>query len=341
MTQSYSQEPPRGGTSSPSIDPDGGRQPAVGMPKAHDSFRHQGFLFRGDDAFLAGTVPFIHRALQAEQPVMVAVTSTHLKLLRSTIGTDAGQVHYLDMAKVGGNPAQIIPAWRDFIQDHGAEGQPMCGVAEPIGPGRRPAEVRECQLHEALLNFAIEPHTPLWLLCTYDVETLAPDIITEAHRTHPVMVENQDHQPSTLYSGWHHVETVFETDLPTFAGAAAHQAFGRENLQALREDVSSHALRAGVSPARASDLALAVYEVAVNSVKHGSVERVLRIWVEPGTLVCEIHDHGHVTDPMVGRMRPARDDEKGRGLWIANHLCDLVQLRSGPGGTTVRIHTWL
>jgi anti-sigma regulatory factor (Ser/Thr protein kinase) len=340
MTQ-LSLDPPRVGASPASTQPGSGRQPAVGVLKAHNYFRHEAFLFRGEDEFLAGTVPFIRDALRAGQTVMVAVISTHLRLLRSAMGSDAGLVHYLDMAKIGHNPARIIPAWRDFVAEHAAEGQPVCGIGEPIWASRRPAEVNECQLHEALLNFAIEPHTPVRLLCPYDVEALTPDIITEAQRTHPVMLESQDHQRSTLYSGWRHVETLFETALPTFEGVASHRAFGRQDLRALREDVTNHALRADLSPARSADLGLGVYEVAANSVKHGSVERVLRVWAEPDSLVCEIHDHGRITDPMIGRTRPARDHEKGRGLWIANHLCDLVQLRSGPGGTTVRVHTWL
>jgi hypothetical protein len=29
------------------------------------------------------------------------------------------------------------------------------------------------------------------------------------------------------------------------------------------------------------------------------------------------------------------------GLYLVQQLCDLVQLRTGPGGTTVRVSTWL
>jgi hypothetical protein len=28
----------------------------------------------------------------------------------------------------------------------------------------------------------------------------------------------------------------------------------------------------------------------------------------------------------------------GYGLWIANQMCELVQIRSGDGGTVVRLH---
>ena len=40
--------------------------------KPHDSYRHEALLYRGDDEFVAGTVPFIREGLQAGQPVMVA-----------------------------------------------------------------------------------------------------------------------------------------------------------------------------------------------------------------------------------------------------------------------------
>jgi hypothetical protein len=32
------------------------------------------------------------------------------------------------------------------------------------------------------------------------------------------------------------------------------------------------------------------------------------------------------------------DAYSGRGIWIANQLCELVQIRSAPPGTVVRVH---
>src|SRR5262245_33215820 len=55
---------------------------------------------------------------------------------------------------------------------------------------------------------------------------------------------------------------------------------------------------------------------------------------------CDIWDTGHLHDPLVGRRRPVPDQLGGLGLWIANHLCDLVQLRSSPDGTQVRFHMY-
>ena len=53
-------------------------------------------------------------------------------------------------------------------------------------------------------------------------------------------------------------------------------------------------------------------------------------------VVCEVGDAGTISDPLVGRLRPSLDKQGGRGLWIANHFCDLLQIRSSRAGTRVR-----
>ncbi len=39
----------------------------------------------------------------------------------------------------------------------------------------------------------------------------------------------------------------------------------------------------------------------------------------------------------MGRERPRAEQAGGRGLWITNQLCDLVQIRSSELGTEVRM----
>ena len=58
-------------------------------------------------------------------------------------------------------------------------------------------------------------------------------------------------------------------------------------------------------------------------------------------MLVEVADEGHIADPLAGRDRPPPDDLGGRGLYLVNQLCDLVQLRSSPDGSVVRIHMHL
>lgn len=62
------------------------------------------------------------------------------------------------------------------------------------------------------------------------------------------------------------------------------------------------------------------------------------MWHTERGVVCQISDSGHITDPLVGRTRPGPNVPGGRGLWVANLLCDLVQLRSDATGTVIRLH---
>lgn len=80
----------------------------------------------------------------------------------------------------------------------------------------------------------------------------------------------------------------------------------------------------------------AVNEVATNSLLHGGGRGELRVWTDGGWLLCEVCDHGHLTQPMAGRLPPAEDG--GAGLWLANQLTDLVQIHSAAGRTAIRIH---
>lgn len=105
--------------------------------------------------------------------------------------------------------AQFLAGTVPFIQEgvaageHALDGQAVRGIGEPIWSGRRAAELVECQLHEALLNVAVEPDVPLWLLCPYDVQTLPAEVVTEAHRSHEVIVEVEHHRRGALYGGAH------------------------------------------------------------------------------------------------------------------------------------------
>ena len=86
------------------------------------------------------------------------------------------------------------------------------------------------------------------------------------------------------------------------------------------------------------DLVLAVSEVATNSVVHASGGGTLHAWEESGSLMCEVRDDGHLQYPLTGRERPAAGQTSGRGLWLANHVCDLVQMRTSGTGNVVRLH---
>jgi CheY-like chemotaxis protein len=302
------------------------------------AFRHEALLYAGEDEFVGGTVAFIRAGLEAGEPILVVVRARKIDLLRQSLGADATAVEFADMAEVGTNPARIIPAWRDFVATHAGRGRPPRGIAEPIWAERNPDELVECQGHESLLNLAFEG-APAWrLLCPYDTATLPPAVIEEGRRSHPFIVQRGAESRSRVYRGLDAIDDAFTAPLDEPVGKPPELRFRKGLLDAVRRLVARQSAGARLPVGRTEELLIAVDEVATNSLVHGGGEGRLRVWQESDALVCEIRDRGRIGDPMVGRVRPATEEERGRGLWLANQLCDLVQIRSFPTGVVVRLH---
>jgi hypothetical protein len=51
-----------------------------------------------------------------------------------------------------------------------------------------------------------------------------------------------------------------------------------------------------------------------------------------------VSDTGQITDPLARHRVPADEELGGKGLWLVNQVCDLVQARTGRTGTVTRLH---
>jgi hypothetical protein len=333
----------RGRTTSPKRShPSGSVRPAHESPRVrpHASYKHEAVFYRGHRQFLSMTVPFVREGLELDQPVMVAVIEPRLELLRRALGHDAESVRFVDMGQLGANPAQIIPCWRRFVDENAPFKHPMRGIGEPIWAGRTPEELRECQLHEALLNLAVDPDTPMWLSCPYDADALDEELVAEAQRSHPALVDDVGYRGSTTYGGLHHVNQIFSAPLIEPSGSTSRLVFEKGTVRRVSAFVIGQARGSGLESTRIESLATAVTAIAVSSVESGAGPGVVRAWRDDRAFVCEVTDSGHFDDPLIGRVEPS-DDAAGRAVWLANELCDLTQLRSAPDGRVFRVLNWL
>jgi anti-sigma regulatory factor (Ser/Thr protein kinase) len=298
-----------------------------------DEFRHECLLYDGQDEYLAGTVPFARAAIAAGAPLLIAVGDQKWRLIEDALGDEAARAGFVDMAALGRNPGRVISAWHDFVDGH--EGDYVWGIGEPVWPGRSADELLECEHHEALLNLAFSGGAAWRLLCPYDASALDDEVLAGAERTHPHVFDAAGDHESETYIAPTAGNGLHRGSLPPPPAPAELLNFGE--LAEVRGFVADRAGPMGVEGERAVDLVIAVNELATNSIRHGGGEGTVAVWQEPDSLVCEVRDRGRIESALTGRRRPGAEQLSGRGLWIVNELCDLVQIRSGDDGTVARV----
>jgi anti-sigma regulatory factor (Ser/Thr protein kinase)/putative methionine-R-sulfoxide reductase with GAF domain len=106
-----------------------------------------------------------------------------------------------------------------------------------------------------------------------------------------------------------------------------------ESLSSMRRSLGAWLAASGANEDEAYDVLLAVGEAAANAVEHayGPVE-------EEFELTAEARDGDvHVTVADEGHWRPARGENRGRGILVMREVMDQVDVESGEGGTVVRM----
>jgi anti-sigma regulatory factor (Ser/Thr protein kinase) len=300
-------------------------------------FEHCALFYRDPEEYMAGMRDFIEAGLARGERVLVSVPGAKLEAMRAMLDGAADRVEFWNMSAAGRNPGRIIPAVRDwFARGEGTRGR---FVGEPIWPGRSTSEVVEATRHEALINLAFAG-MPATILCAYDVAGLDQAVLGDAERTHPSLLRCGDQSASSNYTDPLVLWQARQWPLRAPTRARGPYPVG-PSLSEIRELTADRLREAGLDEERVGDVVLAVDEAATNALVHGSGEPELRIWHEHDRIVCEIADHGTLEEPLAGRLRPPPEQPSGRGVWLMNQLCDLVELRPTDGGTVVRLHVSL
>lgn len=297
-------------------------------------FRHEALIYRGAGDFVSRAGPIIAGAVDAGEPVLVAIDAAKIELLARHLGRRAGSVTWKDIRGIGGNPARIIPLWRQFVNGHGSPGR-MLGFGEPVWSGRSDAELVEAQRHEELLNLAFRDTEGFTLLCPYDTGSLSAGVVERAHHSHPTVLYPAGKRSSPSCLGLDAIAGPFGVPLPQPGGRPRELTMRGTAVDAVRHLLAEHAVR--LDGERRDDLTAAIAAVATSMARRETGTR-LRVWQEPEDVVAEVSGLVPVADPLAGREWPAPSEGAGRGLWLANQLCDLVQLRSSADQAVVRLH---
>ena len=297
---------------------------------------HTALVYGGVDQFTGAVGTYLGEGVARDERVMAVVPLAKIDRLRDELGADAQRVEFVD-ARDG-----YRPQWNVFraVLDSLAQtpGRRLRVVAEQDLAARSPAEVRDYQRLEAMVNVVFRDH-PLTLLCPYDAHALSTELFDISRQTHSSVMDGTGSRPNEQFADPAAMLRGLAAVHPAPAGSVVLRCDGPADVSAARRFVRDHASRAGIDADMTDDLVLAVTEILTNALTHGLPPRRLHLYDTGDTWVCHVHDSGAGPgDPFVGFAPPAVPSDHGYGLWLARQLCDAVDVEVDATGTHVRLH---
>lgn len=296
-------------------------------------FWHAAMLYHSADELMAEVTGFVAAGVQRGEPVLIMAAGHGLDPLRTRVDGEGHLVTWLDMGQMGVNPGRLMTEISGFAQT--CPGRVVRCVQQAAWPARSPAEMREVIRHEALVNLALA-RSQVRVLCPYG-GWLGGEMISCVERTHPALARSGQWQPNPVFGPATEVPRECETPLSKPPAAAESLSY-QGDIGVVRDFTAIRARQAGLPPDQVRDLVIAVGELAANTLAHTSGPGTLTMWTTRSEVICQVHDSGQITDPLAGRLRPDPVTPGGLGLWVVHQLCDLVEVRTGPHGTTSRVH---
>lgn len=300
------------------------RQPPDGMV-------HEGVPYR-EPALLARELHApVDEALRDGGRVVAVLDGPNRAALESLLGAAASGIEWRDPAEVHRVPAFTVASrWARSIRRDPHPDARTTVIAQHLDlPG---VERGHWIRLDAALNVALEG-LPVTMLCPCPADRDL-DLVRATHAT--LRVDGESLPTGGVRDPVQLLAEYPPPPPPELGPPAAELAVTLDALPAVRRLVAETAPLGGLDPERTADLVLAVNEIATNSVEHGPGKGRLRLWTRDG-LVAEVHDVGRMAVPFPGMVAPPAAGARGRGLWLASELSDVLQVWSDASGTTVRL----
>lgn len=310
---------------------------ATTRPVAPDRLQHAAGFHSSPVHLVRQLVSVTEAAVLRGEPVALALAPQTEQALREALGTPEGAAlrTLSGIGDDGSGQTVALRRARELREITLTEG-PVTVLTEHRADLDGPDGSFWTEL-DAATNVALGG-LPVRLTCFFPEMPLHLSVLDGARRNHALLLVDGELRHNPEHLGPHEVLADRPIGPPELLGAPdLRMRFRAWQLQEVRRAVRRTAEAAGFTDDRVDDVVLAVNEVATNAVEHGDVEGELCLWATSEGLSCEVHDAGALPEPLLGLVAPHPSDPRGRGLWIARQICDLLHVWTDPGGTHVRV----
>lgn len=310
-----------------------------GAAAGHDGYFHELALYGSDSELLDVTIPFIEDGLAAGEPTLVGLGERNTALVRAALA-DSAPVTFLAGERQYDRPARTIATFRLLVAEQLAGGAPQVRVVGDVPHPGTGGDWHRWGRYEAVVTSALAD-LPLWGLCPYDTRITPDHVLDDVVRLHPRV---------TTPAGLHEANDGYRHPAEHWAWPAAVDPVAVQGGPPMadirdladpgtaRRAADAAASAAGLDADAADNLVVSVSEIVTNALRHGKPPVAVLLWARQGEVACTVTDTGPgPADPFVGLVPAAPEEGGGYGLWIANYLCDRVDVTVDGAGCAVRL----
>jgi transcriptional regulator with XRE-family HTH domain len=162
---------------------------------------HSAFRYGSDDHFRTTMGAFLAEGMERAEAMLAVTSPANIELLRDHLGRDARGVEFVDATGFYSTPIDALEGFRAFSEARLARGAAWVRVVgEPVWPVGSDAAIRLWTRYESVFNLFFAA-CPMTVVCPYDERSLAPEILNQACRTHPLALGDGGLSPSLEYAG--------------------------------------------------------------------------------------------------------------------------------------------
>lgn len=304
-------------------------------PRGDDELQHAGMRYDGQEGMLAAAIPYLVEGVDLGEQVLVVVPSEHRVVLQEALGDRAAGVEFWEAAEVYEHPSRGVLA----LQRYADRGRGRSRMFGDVAWAAERMTADEWLRYEAVVELAFVGR-PVSMMCGYDETRLPAKVVEHLQRTHLHVHGDGIVRESETYEGPTDVLHALDAVPLAAPEAPSEDCVLAPGLRDVRAHVRESTRRAGLRGRGFEDVSLAVEEAAADVLAH-SQQATLRSWTADGRLTHELRSpDGRLADPLVSfaRTLPQAPPE-AHGLWLAQLLCDAVEVRANGEGLVVRLHS--
>jgi len=311
-----------------SLDPDG----------PTGQFAHVAVLYDSDEQLRDLLLPYLDEGLRRRENILLVISRAAERVLRDALGDAADRMQWGSSGLSYDRLGRMFEEFADHLAQQYRAGVPARVIGEPnsdISIDRLSQYLR----YESMANEIYAPYG-YPVMCLWDQRRYPPEVLAHVRTVHPQLLDTSGPIANTEYRM--PIDYLTRDEIPPPVAPADLDLdvglVSADDLAALRRRLRAWSVTCGLSDHDTDDIVIAVDEIATNALEHGRPPARVRSWTTPDALFVQVDDHGSTRIPAAtGYHRPPTDTRRGRGIWIARHLTDVLTTHTGPTGTTVTL----